>query len=495
MIGIGVGIGRSGSMASGSLAQTLADLYVARVATITNFVVPSYARVVAGYDALINAYATGTKAAFETATAMFADPSVSGYVLGTGTGLTAGAACARVGNMAWFDDNSRDLVQATPLNQPWLLVHTGTNYVAFPGVAGNFVSTSSISPVGSTQLDVKVKLNGGNPLATRTITAQDSGVGEGRIFGLEWVDATTGTIRFFFNSGFSSSVVSASGVGVIANYTGWIRATYSTDGTTATITFFSSANGTSWTQLSQTTAASARLGNANAPINIGANNAANLYQGNIERVIVSNTIDGVATRDFNPALYNASVSQTTIPSSTGEVYTLNVGTASTGFKAAFVDRTIMQGDGVNSRLTSGALTSRQFFTRYAALNPLNLIGPQYIIDGNPTEKHLLWKQGANIGFYNDANLIVTPTANRSSLFTGDYNNASSKFRINAGADNTGTTGTGTSTIVNIFTAGNGIVAANAIVNTLIDTGAGVINTDAQKTAIYNYIRSINNNAF
>jgi len=480
-LGLGLGL-TMGNILGVSLASTLADLYVARVATIPDFVVPSYARVVAGYEALINAYATGTKAAFETATAFFADPSVSGYVLGTGTGLTAGAACARVGNMAWLDDNSRDLVQATPLLQPWLLVHSGTNYVAMPTIATNSITSNTAvtwDPVTQI-LEVVARVQ---PSIQNASGNWDNITNQNTLFGLQ-ISNTTTTKTIRVNA--STAATASTAYTPSTTVPHFIKVNLNL----SQIEYYWSADGITYTAIG--TSALPTYGTTGT-LTIGG--TSNTIANSFYAYSITYSVAGTIVRNFNPALYNASVSQTTFTASTGEVYTLNVGTASTGFKAAFVDRTIMQGDGVNSRLTSGALTSRQFFTRYAALNPLNLIGPQYIIDGNPIEKHLLWKQGANIGFYNDANLIVTPTANRSSLFTGDYNNASSKFRINAGADNTGTTGTGTSTIVNIFTAGNGIVAANAIVNTLIDTGAGVINTDAQKTAIYNYIRSINNNAF
>jgi len=501
-LGLGLGL-TMGNILGVSLASTLADLYVARVATIPDFVVPSYARVVAGYEALINAWAIGTKAAFETATAMFADPSVSGYVPGAGTLLTAGAACARVGNMAWFDDNSRDLVQTTPLNQPWLLVHTGTNYVAFPGVADNGISTpDNVNNQLSTNLGFEVKATPAM-LSRQSIIAAKYGNNEAEGNYNLRIDSTNQVQLILYFSGTANIYNSTVNYPFSAGVQSYIRV--SRNSTTGDIKFFTSLDGVTYTQLGATvTGATGAIDYDAVPLRIGGASPSFIqpFAGAIEYLkLFKDDTFTTATQFFNPQLYNASVSQTTFTASTGEVYTLNVGTASTGFKAAFVDRTIMQGNGVNSRITSGALASRQFFTRYVCLNILNTVSGlfEYVIAGNPYENHLTYKaHSLKMRFFNESprtEVEVDALQNRVSLFTNDFNGASSKARRNTNADTTGTTGTASSTIVNIFTGGNGTVAANAIVNTLIDTGSGVINTDAQKTAIYNYIRSINNNAF
>jgi len=217
--------------------------------------------------------------------------------------------------------------------------------------------------------------------------------------------------------------------------------------------------------------------------------------GKIYRLTISNSIGGAPVVDFNPNQYNPSTSQTQWTSSTGEVWSLNVGTATTGYKGVLVDRTIIQGDGIASRLTSGTLATRQYFTRFAALNYLVGQGTEYIIAGNPVETHLIYFNAATLRLYNPTQEITVSgaIANNLQLITGDYNGASSKVRRNNAADVTGTTGVATSTIINLFSSGSGGAPSNSIINTLIDTVA--VSNDTQKTAMYNYIRSINNAAF
>jgi hypothetical protein len=195
--------------------------------------------------------------------------------------------------------------------------------------------------------------------------------------------------------------------------------------------------------------------------------------------------------DFNPNQYNAATSQTQWTSTTGEVWTINTGTATTGYKGVLVDRTIVQGDRIDDSMTSGTLASRQYFTSYSAHRFLSYTVNNTLYSGG-SNSHILYTGLLAQTVYNGANLNSGNTSTLINLATIDFNSGTSKIRINAAADVSGNSGNQTSTDLKIFVYG-GSTFGNANLNTLIQTNS--INSDAIKTAMYNYIRSINNAAF
>jgi len=462
-----------GNILGVSLASTLADLYVARVATIPDFVVPSYARVVAGYEALINAWAIGTKAALETATAMFADPSVSGYVPGAGTLLTAGAACARVGNMAWLDDNSRDLVQATPLNQPWLLVHTGTNYVAFPGVTQNFCSTPNAAAnqiTGDLRIDAlhDVILSSLNECyASKYLSSSQFLLRKNSSNFLQLIGSRTAG---------AEDINATSTVAITAGLK-WLRAFR--QASTGDVSFFTSPDAITWTQLGTTR--STPVGNlvsGTDAVNIGIfSTTGNPLQGKLYRLLLATSLGGAPVLDFNPQLYNASVSQTTIPSSTGEVYTLNVGTATTGYKLAAVDKTIIQSNGIDTTFATLTIARNQPYTEYIVGQRLGIGNFLARATGN-----IRGHDATNYSLNNGVLLNLANTSRNRQLLTYRSNGASSGMAINNGAETTGNAGTNNGT--NITVLGGNHSLNSLIVSTANDSGAA-------RTAIYDYLKTIN----
>jgi hypothetical protein len=420
-----------------------------------------------------------------------------GYKLGSGTGATAGQAAAILYSLTV----AGDAVQATAASQPLLLSHNGAstdNYWWGSGVSGNYVSTPSLSSVASTKLEITAQILGGNATSSRTIFSQDSLSLEGRVFGLEWSNATTGTIGFFYNTSFSGYQISSVGVGNIANYVGYIKASYDSNGVNATIIFYSSTNGTTWTQLSTHTVVSARLGNGSGSIQVGANSAANLYIGKIGVCTASNTIsatpltsNATPTIIFNPATYNASTSQTQWTSSTGEVWTINTGTAATGYKGVLVNRTIAQGDGVDDTLSS-TYQANQYITQFLALNQFALVNKYYTMSG-VSLNHLQYNNGSGMKTYNLGNAIVNSASfnNRMDLYDVDFAVAG-KVHTNNTAEVTGNLTAVTPTAgLSLFSGG--AVYANCIISTFLKTASVVDATT--RTATYNLIRSLNNNAF
>ena len=233
-------------------------------------------------------------------------------------------------------------------------------------------------------------------------------------------------------------------------------------------------------------------------VNVGSlsNDTANIIQGKIYRATISNSIGGAPVVDFNPAQYNASTSQTAWTSSTGEVWTINTGTATTGYKGVLVDRTIVQGDGVDDSLqttTQYLPIDKSFYAadKYFSSNLTASSGGIRVLNGNfgqnNSTSRRMWFNAGN-------NEIVASTANIATLNlnTGSVASGDTKFRVNTGADTTSTVVFVSiiSREVNIF---NTFTICNAQLNTLVITNQ--VDTNSQKTATYNLIRSINNNAF
>jgi hypothetical protein len=432
-----------------------------------------------------------------TAISVGLDAQVLGYKLGAGAGTTAGQAAQKLYSCS---GSSGDVEQTTAASQPLLLVHSGANYWFGSGVAGNDVSAGVIAPVATLELDVKVQLNGGNALPARTIIAQDSGSAGNRIFSLEFANATTGTLALFYNSGFVGYQVSSAGIGIIDNYSGWVRATYLSNGTTATITFYSSTNGTTWNMLSTHSGLiSTGLGTSNSSLRVGSNNGANLYQGKILYASISNVIDGTPTRIFNPNQYNPSTSQTQWVSTSGETWTIQTGTATTGYKGVLVNRTTTQYDGVGTFLQSATATRPNVLTQYLVYKTENESGSgNSIIDSNSGNfLNSFSPEASNMKIFMNgaASSVAKPLGTLLALYTAINNQGVSNSiqKNNDTAVSNAYTPALSGTGLRIGRLGVSAGYQKGIVNSYIS--AIGVNNSTLRTAMYNYIKSINNNAF
>jgi hypothetical protein len=151
---------------------------------------------------------------------------------------------------------------------------------------------------------------------------------------------------------------------------------------------------------------------------------------------------------------------------------------------------------VDDRLNSGTLASVSTFTRYVALNPFQRAGFGVLVSGGTSLNTSLYKDSSAIRIYNGGTGVgalsfTSPSSHLLALFTADYNAANSKAAINNGTDATGTIGDNASAAINVFSDNSN--AGNGMINTIISCGS--INTPTQKTAMYNYIKSINGNSF
>jgi hypothetical protein len=267
--------------------------------------------------------------------------------------------------------------------------------------------------------------------------------------------------------------------------------------TTGDVIHYYSLNGTTWTALGATISGpTGALYSSSGIVYVGSYAlAGNYFAGKINRFYISNSIGGAPVVDFNPNTYNAATSQTNWTSTTGEVWTLNIGTAATGYKACIVSKTICMFDGVDDTLISGTITSRQYYSQHVALNPFNIpsAGGAYYVDGGGA-KGLIYGNADSLIAYNGSDLNFTGDIEyRLQYCHADFNNTSSNIYLNNSNNVSGATGTQTTNKCNLASNGSGGSFGNCIISTVISSSA--IDTPTHRTAYYNIIRDMNNNAF
>jgi hypothetical protein len=472
-VGIGVGVGRQ-RFRGGVDAQ--AQAHYDRVIADGGVVPSGLSGVNAFFNAVKAIYATSD---ITTAVSVGVDAQYLGYKLGAGAGATSGQAVQKLYSCA---GSSGDVVQTTAASQPLLLAHSGAssdNYYYAPGVSGNYISTTSTYENDDWDVEFNVKgkysLSNGRIAGTRSVSDGTN----------VQINGTSITLEYKIGAITYSAFALTTNVDDV-EYT----ARVTRNSTTGAITFIK--NGTTLTTSGDEI--SGTLSSFSYAIEInGVLGGVQGFVGNINWVKFYTS--GSVVRYFNPSTYNASTSQTQWTSTTGEVWTINTGTAATGYKGVLVNRTIVQSDGVDDRLLSGTLTSKSTFSRYAVMNPLNLNNFVGIVGANVADRHYLYATATGVAIFNGATLTYTSEqAQRQALYEADYNGSSSVALLNNTSSNTGNAGTGSSTALELFTILGGY-NANAILNTLIDRVNAGIDTPTQKTEMYNYIRSINNNAF
>jgi hypothetical protein len=435
-----------------------------------------------------------------TAISVGLDAQVLGYKLGAGAGTTAGQAAQKLYSCS---GSSGDVVQTTAASQPLLLTHTsGENYWWSGGTTTGAVNAANISIPTSSGMSIEAKVlfttNDDTTNSSNWICSNDNGSSSRNMF-LGFSGSRT-LILYWANL----SRVATATAQIPSAFNGWVKATLETSGSDMLAKFFTSLDGINYTQLGSTITNS---GGANtfqtspATFWVTGNGGANCILGKIFRVIYKDA-NGVTRADFNPSQYNAATSQTQWTSSTGEVWTINTDTATTGYKAVLVDRTIMQGDGVDDRLSSGTITSFITCTEYSAINPLRTIGggSKYLLATNTADAHItyigtnLMRSGSYAGANSGEIQYSSAPDYRLNCFTALFNGASSLVLTNNASQVAGSTSSETSSSeIKILSDKNGSTCANAIMNTFILSAN--IDNSTQRESIYNAIRGINNNAF
>jgi hypothetical protein len=377
-----------------------------------------------------------------------------------------------------------DVVQTTAASQPLLLNYTGSNYLFSSGIASNNCTTSTNS---------SFQVNGDFTIDFNVSDLVTSGeyICKGNSTDGFTILLNAGVVRYtFFDTGVRTVDLSSAAINLVTQK--WCR--FQRSG--INYSFYTSTDGITFTQVGSNIVDVVVTKAITAPLRIGQGvsfYASPCVMKTYRAKFYNDATQTTLIADFNPATYNAATSQTQWTSTTGEVWTINTGTASTGYKGVLVDRTIVQGDGVDDRMVSGTLASRQYFTSYSSSRIFPTTGDRPIYSGSSVS-HVLYGGLGPITAYNGANLNSLITSYLLNMATVDFNSTTSKIRINTGSDVIGTTGALglTSTTVNLFSYA-AATFGNTQLNTLIQPSS--LNSDAIKTAMYNYIKSINNSAF
>ena len=460
---------------------------------------------------------TGINAAFKTiktiygtsdittAISFFGDPSLA-YQIGAGSGTTLGQAIRTLPNII-DPTRATDAVQTTAASQPLLLTHTsGENYWWGSGVSGNYLSTPNAAANQITgDIEIIVKFTTPSDMTSSASYAIASKWNTSTVIGSNsWIVIT--------NSGGNDNIAFSEDNGtIVRTFTAAITWVANTEymfkfvsdvnngaGGNTRYIYTSADNGLNWTLLNSNTESGIYVrSNPNRVVEISSFRAgtSSVFKGKISLVTISNTIDGTPTQIFNPNQYNPSTSQTQWTSSTGEVWTINTGTATTGYKGVLVNRNIIQGDGVDDFIVTSTIPSQQYYTSFvAATLYTNPNTAPRLLSGNG-DSHLIFKTGANaFEAFNGLQMAFTgESINTSLMWIVDYNSTNSKTWINNANETSGSTGTNTSNRLSLFGGVTGATLSNAIISTIVRPTALANNT--QRTSMYNYIRSINNNAF
>jgi hypothetical protein len=438
-----------------------------------------------------------------TAISVGLDAQVLGYKLGAGAGTTAGQAAQKLYSCS---GSSGDVVQTTAASQPLLLVHSGANYWFGSGVAGNYVSTPNAAANQITgDIEFVAKVNFQDSGNQDTIFIKSDAVAGSSFCYSFWKNGNSLALSYS-NGGtvgarvISQSSATLSSVGYTYGTDIWVKGSRSAS--TGDVNFYYGSNGTNWTQLGTTQTTTAQsIFNASIPLWIGDwANILNQFKGKIYRAIISNSIGGAPVVDFNPSQYNAATSQTQWTSSTGEVWSIQTGTATTGYKGVLVDRTIVQGDGIDDTLDLNTFILPQPFTIYPAFNNIGDTSNGFLFDAvNTSSNRVLMIRDGGLNFSYETTpssgaVAISRTVKTLELNSVVFNGASSSVQRNNGSSVIGNIGSSGFTSLRLGRAsGSGGSNGNYVYNTFIIVSSA--DNSTIRTSMYNYIRSINNNAF
>ena len=395
-----------------------------------------------------------------------------------------------------------DVTQTTAASQPLLLEHSGENYWFGSGVSGNYCNSSTINS-SYTAIECKGFVNHYNSTSTDSSTIISHGNVIFQIYNntgtqcslvISWYDGGS-VSRFRTSSQFNQSLLTTNP---------YIKATVEQVGADQIAKFYYSPDGVNYALISTaagitTTGFQTQNTTGVAGAYLAGSGASKIK---IYRATISNSIGGTPVVDFNPASYNAATSQTQWSSATGEVWSLNVGTATSGYKGAVITKSIVMSDGVDDRMITSA-SRANVNTQYISFNALSSdgSGDKIIIDStSATYRNSIAQVNNDIYLWmNNAasSVIVAKTLRRLGLIT-TTNNAGVKNSIssNNGTEVSNTyTPTPSGTGISLFSRSDG--GAGSFSNSLFTTYlvSNIQDNSTQRTATYNYLRSINDNAY
>jgi hypothetical protein len=470
---------------SGAAIDAQAQAHFDRVIADGGLVPSGLSGVNAFFTTIKTIYATSD---ITTAISVGLDAQVLGYKLGAGAGTTLGQAAQKLYSCSGA---SGDVVQTTAASQPLLLVHSGANYLWSSGVTGNNCTTSTNSSF-QVNGDFTIDFNVSDLVTSGEYICKGNSTDGFVIF------LNAGAVRYtFFDTGVRTVDLTSQPINLVTQK--WCRVQRSG----FNYSWWTSTDGITFTQVGLNVVDIVVTKAITAPLRIG--QGVNFYASPCVMKTYRARFYNDATQttlisDFNPNQYNAANSQTQWVSTSGETWTINVGTAATGYKGVLVDRTIVQGDGVDDLLIN-AIVRPNILTQYLATNTYtnDNSGNAVLVDSNSGS------------YLNSIVAFTSIVGNIMNGFASDLTKAKSANVVylvttsnNSGVKNAISVNNGTET-TNAYTpalSGNGIsilsrssggTKANALIRTYLLSNAQDDST--VRTDMYNYIRSINNSAF
>ena len=271
--------------------------------------------------------------------------------------------------------------------------YSGSNYLYLPGVSLNAATTpdaAALDITGDIDIRCKVALDDWTPGALGVLISKYGAAGN-RSY--QFYVNTTGTLEIAWTADGSTALTSTSTVAptVVDGATLWVRATLDVDNDAVgnTTTFFTSNDGTTWTQLGSTVvkAGITSIYSGTTQLAVGANSQSSLTQtsrGKFFRAQVLNGIDGTVVFDANFESSITSLLQTTFTESSANAATVTINRSGTAFQSAGITQAGYLYAGATNTFTASATDFLNFgasdsFTLVAVMRewatPISASGP------------------------------------------------------------------------------------------------------------------------
>ena len=247
----------------------------------------------------------------------------------------SGSSGQAIRNLGWGGsalDATAGSTTAADTNDPMYLPWDGRNYVYLPGILSNLLSTpdaAALDITGDIDLRIQIAMDDWTPSITSPLISKWKSVSD-RSYTLRL--NTDGALAFIWSADGTAAITRTStGTGIADGVVKWIRVTLDVDNGASghDVKFFTSDDGTTWTQLGTTitTAGTTSIYNSTQVLGIGQEtDGTSITAGKIYRAQILNGIDGVPVLDVDTSQI-ASGAATSFTALTGQTVTINRSTS------------------------------------------------------------------------------------------------------------------------------------------------------------------------
>jgi hypothetical protein len=301
------------------------------------------------------------------------------------------------------------------------------NYLYLPGVASNNATSpdsAALDITGDIDLRVKVAMDDWTPSSVQYLIAK---LQTQRSYGLQL--NTDGRLVFVRSTDGSATTSVFSGVTAVPftdGATGWVRVTFDVDngaGSNET-KFFTSTDGTTWTQLgtTQTNAGTTATFNSNAPLEIGSGFAgvSGPSRGKFFRAQVLNGIGGTVAFDANFETSITSLLQASFTESSANAATVTINRSGSAYRSAGITTAGYLYPGATNTFAASATD----FLNFGASDSFTLIAASRVFGASSANNERFLGKGTttNVGSNGRYILRRTASANTANGFISDGTN-------------------------------------------------------------------------